>query len=175
MTPQRSWKVNVPKPLSTSSRPILKRPVNIESKVEKKVEKKIENVEKKVEKKVENVEKKIEKAIEQKEKIDLILQTKSEYTESKWSAIMFSIYLNNLNNLSDSNNINKIMHHLNTIPSFFHETGMFTMSLDIVISRIKLDVQDVMIESYYKNTNMADDIFLDDIATWPDTEVLFYF
>jgi len=169
MTPQRSWKVNVPKPLSTSSRPILKRPVNIESKVEKKIEK-IEKIEKKVEK-IEKIEKKIEK----KEKIDIILQTKSEYTESKWSAIMFSIYLNNLNNLSDSNNINKIMHHLNTIPSFFHETGMFTMSLDIVISRIKLDVQDVMIESYYKNTNMADDIFLDDIATWPDTELLFYF
>jgi hypothetical protein len=88
---------------------------------------------------------------------------------------MFSIYLNNLNNLSDSTNINKIMHHLDTIPSFFHETGMFTMSLDIVISRIKLDVQDVMIESYYKNTNMADDIFLDDIASWPTTELLFYF
>jgi len=170
MTPQRSWKVNVPKPLSTSSRPILKRPVNIESKVEKKIEK-IEKIEKKVEK----IEKKVEKKIEKKEKIDIILQTKSEYTESKWSAIMFSIYLNNLNNLSDSNNINKIMHHLDTIPSFFHETGMFTMSLDIVISRIKLDVQDVMIESYYKNTNMADDIFLDDIASWPTTELLFYF
>jgi Ni,Fe-hydrogenase I large subunit len=164
MTPQRSWKVNVPKPLSTSSRPILKRPVNIESKVEKKVENKIENV-----------EKKIEKAIEQKKKIDIVLQTKSEHTEREWSAIMFSIYLNNLNNLSDSNNINKIMNHLDTIPSFFHETGMFTMSLDIVISRIKVDVQDVTIESYYKNTNMADDIFLDDIASWPTTELLFYF
>ena len=171
MTPQRSWKVNIPKPLSTSSRPILKRPVNIESKVEKKIEK---VVEKKVEN-VEKVEKKIEKEIEQKKKIDIVLETKSEYTEREWSAIMFSIYLNNLNNLSDSTNINKIMHHLDTIPSFFHETGMFTMSLDIVISRIKVDVQEVTIESYYKNTNMADDIFLDDIASWPTTELLFYF
>lgn len=150
-----SWKVNIPKPLSTSSRPILKRPANIESKIEKKVK----------------IEKKIEKEIEQKKKkIDIVLQTTSEYTEREWSAIMFSIYLNNLNNLSDSN---KIMHHLDTIPSFFHETGMFTMSLDIVISRIKVDVQDVVIESYYKNNNMADDIFLDDIATWPETELLF--
>ena len=163
MTPLRSWKVNIPKPLSTSSRPILKRPANIESKVEKKEEK--------IEKKDENEKKETEKKEKIEKKIEVVLQTKCEHTTREWSAIMFSI-LTNLNNIK---NINKIIQHLDTIPYFFKETGMFTMSLDLVISRIKVDVQDVVIESYYKNTNMADDIFLDDIATWPETELLFYF
>jgi len=177
----RSWKVNLPRPLSTASRPILKRVNEKNEETDKKEEKDKKETEEKDKKETEEKDKKEieEKDKKENEKIDIILQIESEYFESdneynKWSALLFSVIHNKGNDENDLDINEKIIHHLRSIPRFYREMGMFTLSLDLVISRIEMEIKNIKIEEHYRSVfSMIDNIFLDDVAGWPGSVLLF--
>ena len=68
----------------------------------------------------------------------------------------------------------KIMSHLRRVPSIYREMGMFTVSLDIIISDILEEkIKTLTIEDYYNPHLMMDDIFLDEVADFLDTILVF--
>jgi hypothetical protein len=105
----------------------------------------------------------VKDAVKEKNRIDIDIRKNG----GVFHATMFSIFYDST---PGGNNYEKILFHLRRLPSIYREMGMFTLSLDIIISDI-LDekIKTLTIEDYYNPHLMMDDIFLDEVADFVGT------